>query len=92
MKPTKAQKIASLEIARGRIESEEECYICWALEGTPADEHLCYYIIKALGVSCTYSGWLYNNHLSFYKAVQDSDPRFKEGRIQYIDWMIANAT
>lgn len=86
--PTREQKIASLKIARKRLVSNEEDYICVALAGTPACKYLKEYILKELGGSYTYRSWLRTN------LTEDpiTNEEVKQGRIQWIDWMIDNAT
>lgn len=45
------------------------------------------YIMKALGSSTYYAGWLMNHHLDFWRATPTFN--FRLGRIAWINWMIA---
>jgi hypothetical protein len=89
MNPTKAQKIKSLKIARAKIKSGEHEYICIALHKTPAHDYLRKYISSLLSPYSSYENWLNKYHIPFSKQ---TPMLIKKGRLQWIDWMIKNAT
>jgi hypothetical protein len=89
MNPTKAQKIKSLKIAKNRIKSGIEIYICFALKGTRAENYLRKYIDKSLSGCAGYATWLNKYHIPY---LEQTPMLRKQGRLQWIDWMIENAT
>lgn len=88
---TKESKIKVLKYARKRIESFKNDFICQALENSTknrrAVNYLKLYIIKQLDGNLTLSGWLEDNIEG--EAYTDN---MRKIRLQWIDWMIANAT
>lgn len=78
MKPSEA-----LKIARKKINSKYEEFICHALPDNRAGDIVREYIEKALIYKGTYWGWVYECH-----GINLDDNQARTGRLQWIDWMI----
>ena len=85
---------AALKRIRPLIESGRECFICTALFKT-GNGRFIHRITEQLtglnGSRCpTYDSWLYQYHRETYIKMTDAD--VVEGRLQWIDHMIAQET
>lgn len=82
MKPSEA-----LKVARYRIESNDQYFICLALPYNSAGMVVRDYISDAIGGSvASYKTWLIENHENIFKGMTGAD--VTNGRLQWIDWMI----
>lgn len=89
-KPTKAQKVRALRAARKDIKSAKHTFICSALPEDKVGDYLRDYIMKKLGGYSTYASWMREMHPKEWIKADWYDMR--EARVQWINWMIANAT
>ena len=93
-KITREQKIDALKAARRLIKSKEEGYICHALPYTSAGKYLRRYIMRELQGTQSLSNWFYKYRRDAFDSVSmRSYPKtMRQIRLQWIDWMIENAT
>lgn len=84
MTPRQKEYVRDLKIARGRI-ARRTPYICWALDGCKHELVLKKWIRAQLGGIHSYCAWLQFFHPDIYRRNED----FKQGRLQWIDAMIA---
>lgn len=88
-KPTKAQKIVALRLAKRHIKADLDAFICHALDYCPdikTAKYLREYLSNQLAPHGSLEGWFFANYRG--PAIKS----VKEARLQWIDWMIANAT
>ena len=82
------QALAMLRQAREKIENENESFICHAITGE--NKHLVQclrvWISEMLIPANAYGGWLCQYHPEVFVEMSLDDRR--EGRIQWLDWMI----
>jgi hypothetical protein len=80
-----------LRKAKEIIVSLKYSWICHAIDHATENEKqakdLKRWIMKCLKDNLTYEGWLIDNHMKVYKTMSGDD--FRQGRIQWLDWMIA---
>ena len=97
-KITREQKIDALKAARRLIKSKEEGYICHALPYTLAGKYLRRYIMRELQDRGEFSNWLCDFRFDLYDKLKWSgtshqfSEKMRKLRLQWIDWMIKNAT
>lgn len=91
---TREQKIDALKSARRLIRSKKEGYICHALPYTLAGKYLRRYIMRELQGTQSLSNWFYKHRYAVLdSAAMRSYPKtMRQIRLQWIDWMIKNAT
>jgi hypothetical protein len=78
--------LEALRKIRPLIESGQERYICIALLNTGSNKYI-KRIERQLGGEYTYIGWLITFHPRVRWRMTDDD--FRQGRLQWIDYMIA---
>ena len=85
-----------LKKARKLIENNKNIYICFALRdsrtynSSNAEFQIVNFISKSLGDFSTYDGWMAQKHNRIYNRHDYWDVISKQGRLQWIDWMIEN--
>ena len=97
---TREQKIGALRFARHRIETKANEFLCFALPSSPVGGYLKRYVREELQESHEFSQWLCQNrpklHVTLYGSgslpCSTYDDEIRKLRIQWIDWMIENAT
>ncbi len=95
---TREEKVNALKIARYRIETKRSDFICHALSSFPVSRYLKKYIMKELRGRGEFSNWLCDFRPVLYGELRWSGTSHQFGkkirklRIQWIDWMIENAT
>ena len=97
---TREQKIGALRFARHRIETKTNEFLCFALPSSPVGEYLRRYVREELQESHEFSGWLCLNRPELHATLLGPgiipgptyDDEIRKLRIQWIDWMIENAT
>lgn len=89
-KITREQKIDALKAARRLIKSKEEGYICHALPYTSAGKYLRRYIMRELQGMQSLSNWFYKYRRTV--PMRSRSKTMRQIRLQWIDWMIENAT
>lgn len=87
---TREQKIDALKSARRLIKSKKEGYICHALPYTLAGKYLRRYIMRELQGTQTLSNWFYRHYSNV--PMRGHPKTMRQIRLQWIDWMIENAT
>lgn len=82
-----------LRKAREMIASNRQTYICYAIWAVrlrnPSNQKqkLCDWVHVMLRGDATYSGWIYTHYPR--KATKMDFVQYREGRLQWLDWMIA---
>jgi hypothetical protein len=97
---TREQKIGALRFARHRIKTKVDEFLCFALPSSPVGEYLKRYVREELQESHEFSAWLCLNRPELHAALHGPDlmpcstydDKIRKLRIQWIDWMIENAT
>ena len=85
---TKKTFLSALVAARRKIASGQCYYICWALTHVGGAAY-CWRIREMLGTCISYESWLLRHHPKTYKRMRKIPGAFREGRLQWIDDMIA---
>ena len=73
--------------ARPLIEHYRDDYICFALNRT-GGRKFAKYIGELLNPHLSYYSWVYNNHPEIYTQMNATPDAFREGRLQWMDYMI----
>lgn len=97
---TREQKIGALRLARHRIETKTNEFLCFALPSSPVGEYLRRYVREELQESHEFSGWLCLNRPELHATLLGPgiipgptyDDEIRKLRIRWLDWMIENAT
>ena len=95
---TRKEKIAVLKSARHRIKTKRSNFICHALPMTPIGEYLKRYIMRELQGRGEFSNWLCDFRFDLYDKLRWSgtshqfSEKMRKLRLQWLDWMIKNAT
>lgn len=80
--------LEALRKARPLIESGDQRFICFALSSVGAGQYKVR-LTNLLGSSYTYREWVENHHPLVHREMERIPNAFRDGRLQWIDYMIA---
>lgn len=86
-RPSNIQIKKSLKIAYERIKSDYSEFICHALEDTPAEEYLKYFIHNAISGYTALGSWVWHNHIGIDQMFPSGED-MKAYRLRWIDYML----
>lgn len=83
-----AALVESFKTARGRIESGDEEYICYALNGTCASRKAVRIIEHRLGGAETLGSWIIDHYLDMWASERNPWNKLRETRLAWLDSLI----
>ena len=79
--------LEALRKVRPLIESGDQRFICFALRRIGADQYRGR-IKTSLDSTCSYGAWVQKYHAAVFREMERIPCAFRQGRLQWIDYMI----